>query len=198
MERPYGSRENAEASFGIFDNDIVLDLGCGPDPNAPETYEKREASFPRADILVDGSIDLVSFYSGKGLRFCVSDAGRLPFRDGTFDFVWCSHLLEHVNDPRTACREIVRVGTRGRIRTPSKLKELLRPNEHHHWMVSAFGNHLVFEEKSSDLFSPAWRAAVYTTPMQQWLEAISTFSNIRGKLFEIVFDWWDDFEVEVI
>jgi ubiquinone/menaquinone biosynthesis C-methylase UbiE len=41
------------------------------------------------------------------------DAGRLPFRDGAFDFVVCSHTLEHVPDPESAISEMCRVAKRG-------------------------------------------------------------------------------------
>lgn len=198
MERPYGSREQVVADFGIFEDERVLDLGCGPDPNAPEIHDVRESHFPRADVLLDGGIGLVPFYRDKGLRFCVGDAGKLPFRGDAFDFVWCSHLLEHVDDPVTACKEMVRVAERGRIRTPSKLKELFRPNAEHKWMVSAINDCLVFERKQEYHFTPLYRKAVYTEGVQEWLESVSLDQQIRGKLLEVVFDWWDAFEVVVI
>jgi len=37
----------------------------------------------------------------------------MPFPDKSFDFVYCAHVLEHVDDPIRACREIMRVGKRG-------------------------------------------------------------------------------------
>ncbi len=40
---------------------------------------------------------------------CVADATRLPFPDATFDYVFNSHLLEHLPDPRAAIREWLRL-----------------------------------------------------------------------------------------
>jgi SAM-dependent methyltransferase len=37
------------------------------------------------------------------------DIQRLPFADGSFDLVFCSHVLEHVPDDRLAMRELLRV-----------------------------------------------------------------------------------------
>lgn len=37
------------------------------------------------------------------------DITRLPFADGTFDAVLCSHVLEHIPDDRAAMRELRRV-----------------------------------------------------------------------------------------
>ncbi len=40
----------------------------------------------------------------------VGDISRLPFRDGQFDTVLCSHTIEHVDDPDGFLAEMQRVG----------------------------------------------------------------------------------------
>jgi SAM-dependent methyltransferase len=40
----------------------------------------------------------------------VGDVARLPFRDGQFDTVLCSHTVEHVDDPEAFQAELARVG----------------------------------------------------------------------------------------
>lgn len=42
----------------------------------------------------------------------LADVHDLPFRDKSFDFVYCCHMLKHVSNPLKASREIVRVGKR--------------------------------------------------------------------------------------
>jgi SAM-dependent methyltransferase len=90
-------------------------------------------------------------------RLIVGEATVLPFGKGAFDFVYASHVLEHVEDPVQACREIMRVGAAGYIETPSPFLEqgLAIGDESspahwfHRWFVFSLGsNRLVFEPKS--------------------------------------------------
>jgi predicted SAM-dependent methyltransferase len=37
------------------------------------------------------------------------DITRLSFKDGIFDFIYCSHVLEHIPDDHLAMRELYRV-----------------------------------------------------------------------------------------
>ena len=53
----------------------------------------------------------------------VGDISALPYRTGSFDYVYASHILEHVTDPIVACREVVRVGRAGYVETPAPFLE---------------------------------------------------------------------------
>lgn len=87
----------------------VLEVGCGqgwllrdladalPDARIAGIDVREDAVF-RARELVPSS-DLL-----------VAAGERLPFRDGEFDLVVCSEVLEHVSDPREVLAEIHRVG----------------------------------------------------------------------------------------
>ena len=48
-----------------------------------------------------------------------ADAADMPFADGVFDYVVCSHVLEHVPDPAAVIGEITRVGRAGYIEVPA-------------------------------------------------------------------------------
>ena len=48
-------------------------------------------------------------YHKPNLNFMLADALKLPFEDGTFDAVICSHVYEHVPDPGIMLGEINRV-----------------------------------------------------------------------------------------
>ena len=54
-------------------------------------------------------------YHKSNLEFRLADALDLPFEDGSFDVVICSHVYEHVPDPGKMFSEIFRVLRRGGI-----------------------------------------------------------------------------------
>lgn len=54
------------------------------------------------------------------------DIQRLPFAEGSFDLLYCSHVLEHIPDDRLAMRELARVlrpGGRALIMIPIKNRD---------------------------------------------------------------------------
>jgi SAM-dependent methyltransferase len=122
--RPYWSGENerfsyqsAHVKFSIRPKDKVLDIGSGAYP------------FPYATVLVERFIGKTEHRHDKlvtnGKPLAIANISALPFRDKHFDFVYCSHVLEHVEEPIRACAEIMRVGRRGYIETPTLAKDML-------------------------------------------------------------------------
>jgi 2-polyprenyl-3-methyl-5-hydroxy-6-metoxy-1,4-benzoquinol methylase len=63
-----------------------------------------------ASILRDARLRLAS-----RATLLQGDAATLPFRDGAFDRVMCSEVLEHLPDPGAAIAEIARVTRRGGV-----------------------------------------------------------------------------------
>jgi SAM-dependent methyltransferase len=81
---------------------------------------------------VQFGIDLSPFILRKararlGVRASLvrSDAMALPFRDGAFDRVYCSEVLEHVLDPESVIREMHRVLAPGGVAVISVPNEVL-------------------------------------------------------------------------
>jgi 2-polyprenyl-3-methyl-5-hydroxy-6-metoxy-1,4-benzoquinol methylase len=130
--------------FNINSADKVLDIGSG---NLP---------FPYATHLADFAIDN-DYYGRAGVPFKHVDGKpryecsveNLPFEDKEFDFIYCSHVLEHVGDPQRACDELMRVGKRGYIETPTRAKDLffnVAKTSNHKWSVELAEDVLVFDE----------------------------------------------------
>lgn len=145
--------------FNLKQRDRVLDIGSGGNP------------FPYATVLVERFLELSRHRydplvtAGKPL--VLADIECLPFRDKWFGFVYCSHLLEHVDHPIKACSEIMRVGRRGYIETPTFGKDALFAwaKNMHKWHVTGIARNLCFFEYSErqveDIRSAAWRDIIY-------------------------------------
>ncbi len=197
-DRPRWTRAEIALDYGIWDGDLVIDIGCGP--GKPRTKLTKSA-FPRADVLVDMNPDLIPVYQGR--KFLLSSVEALPFQDDCFDFIWCAHILEHTLDPKKACEELMRIGARGRIKTPSSFKEMLHPLPYHNWLVSWYSNTLIFEKKPTFIASKEWRRVIQSTAVDNWNTAVLFASaknssvDLPHRFRETVFDWVGEFRVEV-
>jgi SAM-dependent methyltransferase len=54
------------------------------------------------------------------------DFDKFPFYDNFFNFVYCRHTLEDIQNPQNAFNEIIRVSKRGYIETPSPICEIIK------------------------------------------------------------------------
>jgi SAM-dependent methyltransferase len=178
--------------FNIAPGSRVLDIGSGSQP------------FPFATHIADKFIEPTNHrrtpFVHANLPLTVCGVEQMPFEDKYFDFVYCSHVLEHVDDPIQACREIMRVGKRGYIETPTMMKDALFAwaKGMHKWGVSAVRGTLVFQEYSprqlEGVRSRIWRDSIcghYSNPLQDLF-----YSNLD--LFNTMITWESTFKVIVI
>jgi len=85
---------------------LVLDIGIGTG------YTTRAVFGERPTVCVDLHAPNLEYYRSTGPTdsLCVvSPASALPFKAGTFQFILCSEVLEHLEDDETAVGEIARV-----------------------------------------------------------------------------------------
>ena len=120
---------------------LVLDVGSGGKPH------------PRANVLCERFLDRTYHRSGlsfdsQGKDVVVGDVHALPFKSQSFDYVICSHVLEHVSRPADAIQELERVGRAGYIEVPSEIAEALTPNPAHRWVIRLDGRELVLINKA--------------------------------------------------
>lgn len=103
--------------LGVEDGDRVLDAGCGEGRHSWEVCKRNRASVVGLDI--DGNSIKKNQYvldalqeqkeSDSEYHLILADVTRLPFKDGSFNRVICSEVLEHVPDDQKAVAELVRV-----------------------------------------------------------------------------------------
>ena len=132
----------------IKNGDFVLDIGGGDNPH------------PRANVVVDKFL-LDNTHRSHSLRLLkrqnliVADGERLPFKDKAFDYVICSHVIEHVVEPFKFLKELSRVGKRGYIESPSLIGEYLIPKKSHRWAILELEKKIVLMNKEDIGLTPS-------------------------------------------
>ncbi|MDD2425861.1 MAG: methyltransferase domain-containing protein [Bacteroidales bacterium] len=118
----------------------VLEVGPGSNPT-------KRANVLAEKFLEDETHRRGAFKIYPHQRLVEADGENLPFADKEFDYVICSHVLEHVNDPEKFIREQERVAGMGYIETPSLIGEWLSPKQSHKWVLLEIDNRIVMFEK---------------------------------------------------
>jgi hypothetical protein len=175
--------------FDIQPGDQVLDIGSGGYP------------FPYATILTDRFLEKSPYRFESLVRdnksFLLSDIHELPFRDKGFDFVYCAHVLEVVENPLRACAEIMRVGKRGFIETPTAGKDTLFAwaRNLQKWHVVDIGRNLCFFEYSErqldGVRSSIWRDHI----LGEWCNPFQDVFYANQDVFNVMFTWEHQFSV---
>ena len=146
----------------------ILDIGCGHGANKYATTV--------CDIQ-----DLSKHYPEKIFTRLVEK--KLPFKDGEFDFVIASHVMEHVDDIEFFISELERVSKQGYIELPTMLED-----------------NLVFENKKDHLWHMDFDDVdlkLLISKKVQYFEPILTVSSIKrlNKIFRrsfIIELYWEN------
>lgn len=86
----------------VTKNDTLLDVGCGNG-----FIGRRVARFAKEVTGIDVNEDAIK--SANGFKTLVMDAGKMSFESSSFDKVYSSHTIEHINDLGSVFKEIDRV-----------------------------------------------------------------------------------------
>jgi ubiquinone/menaquinone biosynthesis C-methylase UbiE len=105
----------------------VLDIGPGQYP------------LKRANVFLDRNRENLKPMQAEGIETIAEnlEEGLPMIPDKSFDYVWCSHVLEHVQDPAACAATISRIGKAGTMVVPSAIKESIFNFEEaeHQWLV---------------------------------------------------------------
>ena len=110
----------------------VLEIGCGIAKDG-RFLSENGIDYYAVDLSIESLILAGEHFRQNNLRnrFANADATQLPFREGSFDFVFSIGVLHHVPDTRAACREATRVlHLGGRLRVM-----IYNRNSYHYFLV---------------------------------------------------------------
>lgn len=187
------SYQNEVMQWDIPDDARVLDVGSGgwPFTRATELADKYpEATTHRVEDIVR---DQRPFHE--------VDLEKLSFGDDSYDFIFCSHVLEHLDNPGAAMRELMRVGKRGYIEVPTRLSDVMfnftRLRNHHRWHGLVVGKTVLLVEwndwERQDLGN------VYFNALQsEYANAFQEFFERNRMLFFASIHWDECFDFLVI
>jgi SAM-dependent methyltransferase len=146
---------------------LVLDIGSGDKPHW------------RADVLLDylpgkdSAAQRSGYDSARVTRpLFHGDAADMPFADQSFDYVICSHLLEHVLDPAGVLEEMMRVAKAGYIEVPEAASAKIVDFPTHLWWVRMVDGVLDFEPKRARSFDPEIEAYLERSGLHQSIEQV--------------------------
>lgn len=147
----------------IGPSDRVLEVGPGSLPHKrSNVFLERRIDDPELASAQRGHQPSAADES----RMVYYDGGRFPFSDGEFDYVICSHVIEHVApeelDPFIG--ELRRVAPRGYLEFPSVFYELICYPDVHLWMMNLRAGRMLFLDKRrfrSSFIHQAFREMFY-------------------------------------
>ena len=185
----------------VPDDHKVLEVGCGTRP------------WPRADYYLDNDESARDSLSMDAHgRFTKGDAADLPYEDGEFDYVFASHIMEHVEDPRQVAAELSRVASAGCVVCPSNMKDALfgfHEDDHKWWALPTSEANTLRLIK----IDPAWIAAIFDEDMSKAMHQMLRLEHRRfGKegrklkkwfnrsepLLDVVVNWEGELKVELL
>ncbi len=189
LARRLRSFHSRRIAIPVDSDALVLDVGSGDKPHW------------RADVLLDRYVGAEHGGQRSGRPAAritrplfAADAADMPFADGVFDYVVCSHVLEHVTDPAAVVAEITRVGRAGYIEVPQAASAKILDFPSHLWWCRLDGSTLVFTAKHARAFDPEIAGYIERSGVERELEQLLD----RAFDYRVVsLRWKDNIDVRV-
>ncbi|QQS26909.1 class I SAM-dependent methyltransferase [bacterium] len=178
----------------IKDGDKVLEIGPGGNPfNRSDIY--LELKLSEKELAAQRGYAQKPILNGKVVYY---DGKKFPFKDNEFDYVICSHVIEHVPDVKKFLSEMFRVSKSGYIEYPTIYYEYL-------YNFDVHLNFMKFDHASSTMrylpksktnlqeFSPVQKI------MRESLEKghVELVDSLKDIMFE-GFEWSKKFGIEEV
>lgn len=123
--------------FNLKHDDVVFDIGCGPGVFLQEMKDLHYTNVTGFTLSKEDYEICIS----KGLNCKMESMSDIDYEDGTVDFIWCRHSLEHSPYPLFTLFEfnrLMREGGKAYIEVPAP--DCDRPHESNPNHYSILGN----------------------------------------------------------
>jgi SAM-dependent methyltransferase len=168
----------------IKKNDKVLEIGPGATP------------FWRSDVFLEKKYETKDEYIAQtghvgelvtDKRVVYYDGWAFPFEDKAFDYVICSHVLEHVDDPDFFLKEIQRVGKMGYLEFPTVYYDYIYNFPEHPMLLNFDGQKINWMPKSESGFNTYKNVQSFFYRTCE-LEYFSLINDLKAYFFQ-GFEW---------
>jgi SAM-dependent methyltransferase len=190
LARRLASFYRRRIAISVGPNDLVLDVGSGDKPHW------------RADVLLDRYVgpEHGGQRSGRAAARVTrplfdADASDMPFADQVFDYVVCSHVLEHVVDPAAVVKEMTRVGRAGYIEVPDAASAKILDFPSHLWWCRRENSTLVFTAKTARAFDPEIESYIERSGVERRLEKLLDYA-FEYRIVSLTWEGTVDIRVE--
>jgi hypothetical protein len=169
----------------------ILDIGSGgsPCPNATIL----------ADRFLEPTIHRAESFKSLNKPVVICDITALPFDSYQFNYIICSHVLEHIENPIQACKEIQRVAKAGFIESPVMLKDALFSwaKDRHKWHLMSIGNSIIFFEYTTRQLEGTHSSAFQKVIFGATYHPLQVVFANNQDLFNAMLEWKETFQVYV-
>lgn len=125
--RDVGAKDKAANVVRLCEEDglpakpSVVEIGCGEGAIAQALRDMNFFAEYRGYDLSQSGIEEARLRGVPGATFAVVDGDSIPEIEGSADLVILSHVVEHLEHPRTLLYEALRIGNRALIEVPLEL-----------------------------------------------------------------------------
>lgn len=128
-------REEILDALGIGPEEFVVEIGAGTLPFRRTQLILDKYPFDDAERSgpIAGSVPVIQ-----------ADAVRLPLKRESCDVLFCSHVIEHLEEPQRFVEEARRCARKLYLEFPRARRELMYAWRYHRWLVEIEGSKLVF------------------------------------------------------
>lgn len=187
-----------------FEGKKVVDIGCGDGTYTLELYDRAKPASIYAVDPADNAIEAAKKrVENRNVQFAVDNAYQLNIPDDTYDIAYIRGVLHHMDDPKRAIAEALRVARQILIIEPNgynpvlKVLEKVSPYHIKHDEKSYFppyidqwiseGGGRVVESKYGGLvpmFSPDWLVKL-VKPLEPLIEPLPFIKHVSCAVYVV-------------